>query len=46
MDENPDPYHEFDKRLAVLEERMKTLKPGPFNEPLIIPEQHQKVEYV
>jgi len=25
---------------------MKTLKPGPFNEPLIIPEQHQKVEYV
>ncbi len=25
MDGNPDPSHEFDKRLAVLEERMKTL---------------------
>ncbi len=26
MDDRPDPYHAFDKRLAVLEERMKTLK--------------------
>jgi len=26
MDRNPDFDHDFDKRLAVLEERMKTLK--------------------